>query len=122
METTVISFGFKHGLPLEADMVLDARFLPNPHYEPSLRPLTGKDPAVRNFLVAHESFIEFLVRAEGWLRWSWPLVKEEARAYHTLAIGCTGGRHRSVALVELLRERLAPEIPALVVLHRELNS
>jgi UPF0042 nucleotide-binding protein len=117
----LVSFGFKHGLPIEADMVLDARFLPNPHYVPELQPLTGKDPAVREFLVGHDSFNAFLEKVEDWIRWSWPLVREEARAYHTIAIGCTGGQHRSVALVELLAARLGAEIPALVVAHRELK-
>lgn len=118
----LVSFGFKHGLPLEADMVLDARFLPNPHYVPDLKPLTGKDPAVRGFLQGHGSFNAFLAKVEDWIRWSWPLVREEARAYHTIAIGCTGGQHRSVALVELLAERLGGEIQALVVVHRELRG
>ena len=103
-------------------MVLDARFLPNPFYLAELKPLTGKDPAVRDWLLKSENFQAFLERMEGWIRWSWPLVLEDARAYHTVAIGCTGGQHRSVALVELLGERLKDAIPRLVTLHRELKN
>ncbi len=116
------SFGFKHGLPADADVVLDARFLPNPFYHPELKFLTGKDAAVQDWLLASEPFRAFLDRVEDWVRWSWPLLVEEARAYHTLAIGCTGGQHRSVALVELLGERLQQDIPSLVVLHREVKG
>jgi UPF0042 nucleotide-binding protein len=116
------SFGYKHGLPVDADVVLDARFLPNPFYIAELKPLTGKDPAVQDWLLANDSFQAFLDRLESWIRWSWPLLVEEARAYHTVAIGCTGGQHRSVALVELLAGRLSEDIPRLVVLHRELKA
>ena len=122
-ETAVrlLSFGFKRGVPADVDVVLDARFLPNPFYVEALKPLTGKDAPVKAFLLESPDFQEFLDRAEGWLRWSLPLVRQEGRAYHTLAIGCTGGQHRSVALVELLAERLKPDVKALVVRHRELD-
>ncbi len=116
----LMSFGFKRGLPAEADVVLDARFLPNPHYVPDLRPLTGKDRAVRDWLLAGEDFRAFLDRAEAWIRWSLPLLEQEGRAYHTVAIGCTGGQHRSVALVELLHERLEGAVSRATALHREL--
>ena len=116
------SFGYKHGLPPDADVVLDARFLPNPFYIAALKPLTGKDPAVQDWLRKSDSFLAFMDRLEDWIRWSWPFVLEEARAYHTVAIGCTGGQHRSVALVELLAERLRTDIPRLVTLHRELKG
>ncbi len=116
----LLSFGFKHGLPQDADMVLDARCLPNPYYEADLRPHTGRDAAVRDWLLRSDDFQTFLAMAGVWIRWNWPLVKEEAKAYHTVAIGCTGGQHRSVALVELLAEGLRADIPGLVVQHREL--
>ncbi|HWQ08462.1 MAG TPA: RNase adapter RapZ, partial [Holophaga sp.] len=118
----LLSFGFKYGLPAEADMVLDARFLPNPHYVPELKPLSGKDEPVREFLSQSETFMTFLGLLENWVRWAWPLVQQEGRAYHTIAIGCTGGQHRSVSLVEMLAQRLRPEIPKLAVLHRELKG
>jgi UPF0042 nucleotide-binding protein len=117
----IVSFGFKHGLPPEADMVFDARFLPNPFYVPELRPLTGKDEAIRAFLNQFKEYGEFLERMEGWLAWSWPFVLEESRAYHNVAIGCTGGRHRSVALAEKLAERLQGPIENLHVHHRDLG-
>lgn len=123
-ETAVrlLSFGFKRGVPLDADVVLDARFLPNPFYVEALKPLSGKDAPVKEFLLEYPEFREFLERTESWLRWSLPLVRQEGRAYHTLAIGCTGGQHRSVALVELLAQRLKPDVAALVVRHRELKG
>lgn len=117
----LLSFGFKHGIPSDADMVLDARFLPNPYYVAELKPLTGKDAAVREFLTRSDAFNTFLALSENWLHWSWPYIQQEARAYHTVAIGCTGGQHRSVALAEQLGERLRAAIPNLVVQHRELD-
>jgi len=115
----IISFGFKYGVPTEADVVLDARFLPNPHYVPELKPLTGRDEPVQRFLEASEDFNTFLAKTEDWLRWSLPLVQQEGRAYHTVAIGCTGGQHRSVALAEILGRRLRKDYPTLTVKHRE---
>jgi len=118
----LLSFGFKRGVPADADVILDARFLPNPYYVEALKPLTGRDASVKEFLLESPDFREFLERAEAWLRWSLPLVQQEGRAYHTLAIGCTGGQHRSVALVEMLAERLGREVAALTVRHRELEG
>ena len=118
----LISFGFKHGAPAEADMVLDARFLPNPHYVVELRPLTGRDAPVRDFLLKSDVFNTFLALAENWILWSWPYIQQEGRAYHNIAIGCTGGQHRSVAMVEMLSQRLRRDIPKLVVVHRELHG
>jgi len=117
----IISFGFKHGLPAEADMVFDARFLPNPYYVPELRPLTGQDSEIQVYLKQFKEFGEFLDRLEDWVMWSWSRVTEEAKAYHTIAIGCTGGQHRSVALTEKLAERLIGRIDNLNVQHRELK-
>ena len=118
----LISFGFKHGLPPESDMVLDARFLPNPHYVTELKPLTGKDIPVRDFLMKSDVFGTFLALTENWILWAWPFIQQEGRAYHTIAIGCTGGQHRSVALVEMLAQRLRRDIPKLVLNHRELQG
>ena len=118
----LLSFGFKYGLPPEADMVWDARFLPNPHYVEELRPLTGRDEPVQRYLTSSEAFNAFLARMEDWMRWMWPMVHQEGRAYFTVAIGCTGGQHRSVALAELLGKRLHKDVPSLAVLHRELTG
>jgi UPF0042 nucleotide-binding protein len=118
----LLSFGFKRGVPVDADVILDARFLPNPFYVEALKPLTGRDWPVQEYLLESHEFREFLERAESWLRWSLPLVQQEGRAYHTLAIGCTGGQHRSVALVEMLAHRLRHDVGALSMRHRELEG
>ena len=118
----LLSFGYKRGVPADADVVLDARFLPNPYYVEALKPLSGRDAAVQEYLLESPVFREFLERAESWLRWSLPLVQQEGRAYHTLAIGCTGGQHRSVALVEILAHRLQHDVAALTLRHRELDG
>jgi UPF0042 nucleotide-binding protein len=118
----LLSFGFKRGVPADTDVVLDARFLPNPFYVEALKPLTGRDWPVQEYLLESPEFREFLERAESWLRWSLPLVQQEGRAYHTLAIGCTGGRHRSVALVEMLGQRLQGDVAALTIRHRDLEG
>jgi UPF0042 nucleotide-binding protein len=118
----LLSFGFKRGVPADVDVILDARFLPNPYYVEALKPLTGRDWPVQEYLLESHEFREFLERAESWLRWSLPLVQQEGRAYHTLAIGCTGGQHRSVALVEMLAHRLKRDVAALTVRHRELEG
>ena len=118
----LLSFGYKRGLPADADVVLDARFLPNPYYVEALKSLSGRDWPVQEYLLESPDFREFLERAEAWLRWSLPLVQQEGRAYHTLAIGCTGGQHRSVALVEMLAHRLRNDVAALTIRHRELEG
>lgn len=118
----LLSFGFKGGLPLESDLVLDARFLPNPHYVRELRSLTGRDAPVLAYLQGHEAFGQFLALTEQWIRWAWPQIQAEGRAYFTVSIGCTGGQHRSVALVEQLAARLERDVARLAVTHRELGD
>lgn len=106
---TVLSFGFKHGVPPEADMLLDVRFLPNPHFVPELRPLTGRDQAVRDYLDNAEATRLFLDKTTDLLRFLIPRYAGEGKSYLTVAIGCTGGRHRSIAVAESLRRRLAEQ-------------
>jgi UPF0042 nucleotide-binding protein len=118
----LLSFGFKFGVPADADVVLDARFLPNPYYVPGLREQTGRDAPVRDYVLSQADARTFLDRAEGWMRWALPLVAQEGRAYYTLAIGCTGGKHRSVALIEALAERLRDAAPGLRTQHREIGA
>jgi UPF0042 nucleotide-binding protein len=121
MATTLISFGFKHGVPIDADLVFDVRFLPNPHFVDALRPLDGRDPAVQRFMFEHEESRELLTRLEDLLRFLLPAYLREGKAYLTIAIGCTGGRHRSVAVVEELKRFLdAHGFPPSVV-HRDLE-
>ena len=100
MRTSVVSFGFKYGLPLDVDMVIDCRFLPNPFWVPDLRPLTGQDAPVRDYVLEHPAAKEFLDRLEPLLETMVPAYLDEGKAYLTLAFGCTGGRHRSVAIAE----------------------
>ncbi len=107
MQIAIESFGFKNGLPLDADIVLDVRFLPNPHWEPELRPLTGHDAAVRDFVLGQDAAISFLDDLERLLLGILPNYRNEGRNYLTIAIGCTGGRHRSVAIAEELVRRFA---------------
>jgi len=106
LQVTVESFGFKQGLPVDADIVMDVRFLPNPHWVEALRPLTGHDPAVRDHVLEHAGTAEFLDRLEDLLVLILPSYQAEGRSYLTVAIGCTGGRHRSVAITEELVIRL----------------
>lgn len=106
---TVLSFGFKHGVPPEADLLLDVRFLPNPHFVPELRPLTGRDQAVRDYIDNAEATRLFLDKTTDLLRFLIPRYAGEGKSYLTVAIGCTGGRHRSIAVAESLRRRLAEQ-------------
>ena len=118
---TVLSFGYKHGLPLEADLVFDVRCLPNPHFVPTLRRRTGRDRAVAAFLERDASTREFIERLEGYVRYVLPHYVAEGKSYLTVAIGCTGGRHRSVAIAERMRRSLGQTSGARVrVRHRDL--
>ena len=101
-----MSFGFKYGLPLDADLVVDARFLPNPHWVPELRPHTGQDPDVRDYVLGQPDAEEFLDRYTDVLRLLIPGYRREGKRYLTLAVGCTGGKHRSVAIAEEFARRL----------------
>jgi RNase adapter protein RapZ len=113
------SFGFKHGVPLDADLVFDVRSLPNPFYDPRLRPLTGRDPAVVEFLAANASVLDMLADIRGFLAKWLPSFVADNRSYVTVAIGCTGGEHRSVYFVEELARHFGRERRVLVR-HREL--
>lgn len=104
---TVLSFGYKHGVPLDADLVFDVRCLPNPHFVPTLRRRTGRDRAVIRFLEKDASTVAFIEKLEEYLRFVIPCYIAEGKSYLTVAIGCTGGRHRSVALAERLKRSLA---------------
>lgn len=104
---TVLSFGYKHGIPLETDLLFDVRFLPNPHFVPALRPLTGRDRAVQEYLANAEATGLFIDKTIDLLRFLIPRYAAEGKTYLTVAVGCTGGRHRSVVVAESLRQRLA---------------
>ncbi|HET8594232.1 MAG TPA: RNase adapter RapZ [Intrasporangium sp.] len=121
LRIAVMSFGFKYGLPMDADIVLDMRFLPNPHWIPDLRPLTGRDERVARFVMEQEGADEFLGQAEALLDTMVGGYIREGRRYITVAVGCTGGKHRSVAMAEALADRLDGELVDTFVVHRDLG-
>jgi UPF0042 nucleotide-binding protein len=121
LHLTVLSFGFKYGLPVDADLVADVRFLPNPHWVPELRPHTGRDAAVRDHVLAQDGAVEFLDRYEGLLRLVFDGYAREGKRYALAAVGCTGGKHRSVAMTEQLAARLAGPGIDVQVVHRDLG-
>ena len=106
MRVTVTSFGYKHGIPLDVDLVIDCRFLPNPHWVESLRPLTGRDSEVSSYLFDQEVAGPFIDRLSRLLELLVPAYVEEGKVYLTIALGCTGGRHRSVAIAEAVADSL----------------
>ncbi|MCB9614696.1 MAG: RNase adapter RapZ [Sandaracinus sp.] len=109
MRVRVVSFGFKYGLPMDADLVFDLRHLPNPHHDPVLRPQTGLDTPVSSYVLGQPATVELLDDVERFLLHALPRYSEEGKAYLTVAIGCTGGRHRSVAVAEEIARRLGDE-------------
>ena len=121
LAVSLVSFGFKHGVPFDADLVFDVRFLPNPHFVESLRPLDGRDERVRAFVLDHPESKEMLRRLEDFLKFVLPCYEREGKAYLTVAVGCTGGRHRSVTLAEELGRFLAGLGYAPTVVHRDLE-
>lgn len=122
LQLAIESFGFKHGVPLDADIVMDVRFLPNPHWDETLRPLTGHDPSVRDFVLERSATASFLDHFEALLVDVLPSYKAEGRAYLTIAIGCTGGRHRSVAITEELARRLGERGIVAHTNHRDVGN
>ncbi len=121
MQILVLSFGFKHGVPLDVDNVLDVRFLPNPHWVEEMRPLTGLDEPVRRYVLGQPAAAEFLARAEHLLKFLVPAYVKEGKSYLTLAIGCTGGHHRSVVLAEEFAVRLRAMGYTPTVIHRDVE-
>ena len=115
------SFGFKNGIPLDADFVFDVRSLPNPHYDPALKPLTGKDQAVITFLENTAAAIEMLADIQHYIEKWLPDFDQDNRSYLTVAIGCTGGQHRSVYFVEQLSKYFKNQQQKVIIRHRELN-
>lgn len=121
LTVTVMSFGFKYGLPLDADLVMDVRFLPNPHYIDALRPLTGNDPPVRDYVLGNPSSQAFLSRFVELLTFLLPHYYREGKSHLVIAIGCTGGKHRSVALAEAISQALQGEEYRVYVTHRDVH-
>ena len=117
----LVSFGYRYGLPLEADLVFDVRFLDNPHFVPELRPLTGRDPQVSQFVLSQPDCRQFIERVKDLLFFQVPRCLKEGKSALTIAIGCTGGRHRSVAVVEELRPYLLGTGCAVEIIHRDVE-
>jgi UPF0042 nucleotide-binding protein len=121
MRTSILSFGFKHGVPLDVDLMFDCRFLPNPYWEESLRSHSGLEPEVRKFVLDRPETSEFLHKLDDLLTTLIPAYVREGKSYLTVAMGCTGGRHRSVVLAEELARRLDDHGMATTVFHRDVD-
>ncbi|MGH9684310.1 MAG: RNase adapter RapZ [Candidatus Acidiferrales bacterium] len=119
---SVVSFGFRYGIPADADLVFDVRFLPNPHFVSRLRPFSGKDPRVARYIRSFPQTGEFLRRIESLLAYLIPHYIAEGKSYLTVALGCTGGRHRSVTLAEVIRRSLQRKGYSTKVVHRDLDK
>lgn len=116
------SFGYKYGVPLESDIVMDVRFLPNPYFVPELKQLTGLDKDVRSFLEAQDDTREFMERFLSFMDFLMPRYQKEGKSYLTISVGCTGGRHRSVFIIEALRKFLSEKKLSLKVTHRDMGK
>ncbi len=121
LSVTLVSFGYKHGIPYDADLVFDVRFLPNPHFVEGLKGRDGRDAAVGEFVLEHPESRRFVERLHELFRFLVPLYQREGKAYLTVAVGCTGGRHRSVAVVEALRSFFEDLGAPPTVTHRDLD-
>jgi UPF0042 nucleotide-binding protein len=121
LRLSIVSFGFKYGLPVDADMVADCRFLPNPHWVPELAPLTGEDQGVRDYVLGQPGTLAFLDAYVQALRVALDGYQREGKHFVMLAVGCTGGKHRSVVVAEQIAARLADAWPGVRVIHRDLG-
>jgi len=119
---TLLSFGYRYGVPPQADLMLDLRFLPNPFFVPELKGLTGLDPKVSRYVLQADGASEFLARVQSLCEFLFPRYQREGKAYLTVALGCTGGKHRSVALVEELLRRLGTDFPRIRAEHRDIDK
>ncbi|MBE6607996.1 MAG: RNase adapter RapZ [Ruminococcaceae bacterium] len=121
---TCMTFGFKYGAPTDADLVFDVRCFANPHYDPNLRPLTGLDKVIRDFVLSDGNAVEFLNKLDDMISFLIPLYIEEGKSHLTVALGCTGGRHRSVTVAYELCEKIKNKMPAIrtVLCHRDIEK
>lgn len=122
LSVSVVSFGFKHGMPYNADLVFDVRFLPNPHFVPDLKDLTGNHAEVVDFMFKSQETKEILSKIEDMLEYLLPRYAKEGKSYLTIAVGCTGGRHRSVMVANELARRLAREGRRINLIHRDIHA
>jgi RNase adapter protein RapZ len=121
MRITMMSFGFKYGIPLDVDMVFDVRFLPNPHWDDTLRPLNGRDEAVASYVLGQSEAQDFLAQVENLLTTLIPGFEREGKTYLTIAVGCTGGQHRSVAITEALSAAVRESGQHVATFHRDVD-
>jgi RNase adapter protein RapZ len=119
---TLLSFGYRYGVPPQADLMLDLRFLPNPYFVPELKGLTGLDKRVSRYVLQADGALEFLDRVQSLCEFLFPRYQREGKAYLTVALGCTGGKHRSVALAEELLRRLGAAFPRIRTQHRDMEK
>ena len=122
MRINVLSFGFKYGNPADADLVMDVRFLPNPFFVPELKGLDGKSDAVKNFVLSTEETRSFLKKYLDLLDYLIPLYEKEGKAYITIAVGCTGGRHRSVSIAGSVYEHISRTGKPVEITHRDIEQ
>jgi UPF0042 nucleotide-binding protein len=121
LQVSIVSFGYKHGIPLDVDLLFDCRFLPNPHWVDALRPLSGTDESVRDFVLGQPEATAFLDELERLFRLLLPAFVREGKAYLSIGVGCTGGRHRSVVIASELAARLEPLGFSSRVHHRDVD-
>jgi RNase adapter protein RapZ len=119
MQVSLVSFGFKYGIPMASDLLFDVRFLPNPHYDLRLRPMTGRDADVRDYVLGSSGTVEYLDRLYALLDFLFPRYAAEGKAHLTIGIGCTGGHHRSVAIAEAVAERYQKQGYYTIARHRD---
>jgi UPF0042 nucleotide-binding protein len=122
MRVMVQSFGFKYGIPLEADLIMDVRFLPNPYFVPSLKELDGETDAIRNYVLGNQSTQIFLSKYLNLLDYLIPLYEKEGKSYLTIAVGCTGGRHRSVVIARYIYNHITQSIKTVEITHRDIGQ
>ena len=122
MVITLLTFGYKFGVPYDLDLLFDLRFLPNPHFVPELRPHTGEDPRVREYIMAQPDSVEFLARLQGFIEYLLPRYRSEGKSYLTIGLGCTGGRHRSVAVALMIAEWLRKNGYDVIIKHRDMGD
>ncbi len=121
MVITLVTFGYKYGIPYDLDLLFDLRFLPNPHFVPFLRPLTGEDSRIREYIMASPDSAEFLARLQEFLEYLLPRYRSEGKSYLTIGFGCTGGRHRSVGIALLIADRLRQSGYEVSIKHRDIG-
>jgi RNase adapter protein RapZ len=122
MVITLVTFGYKYGAPYDLDLLFDVRFLPNPHFVPELRSHTGEEQPVKEYIMARPDSLEFLTRLEEFIEYLLPRYRSEGKSYLTIGFGCTGGRHRSVAVSSMIADRLRQKGYEVNIKHRDIGS